>query len=86
MGRQDVFHMIKASTGDYKKFIRRSDEDVLVLAHTHRWDLRKYKNKKGNQVIYANTGCWTSNSEEVRGSINITTTFSQSFKKLELCL
>lgn len=58
--------MIKASTGDYKKFIKRSDEDVLVLAHTHRWDLKKYKNNRGNRVVYANTGCWTSNCEEVR--------------------
>lgn len=66
VGKQDVFHMIKAATGDYKKFIRRSDEDVVVLAHTHRWDLRKYRNYKGNQVVYANTGCWTCNAEEVR--------------------
>ncbi|XP_067933360.1 uncharacterized protein [Watersipora subatra] len=64
VGRQDVFHMLKAATGDYKKFIRRCDEDVLVLAHTHRWDLKKYKNYRGNQIVYANTGCWTNNTEE----------------------
>ena len=66
VGKQDVFHMLKASTGDYKKFIKRTDEDVIVLAHTHRWDLRKYRNYRGNQVIYANTGCWTNKCEEVR--------------------
>lgn len=58
--------MLKASTGDYKKFIKRTDEDVIVLAHTHRWDLKKYRNYRGNQVIYANTGCWTNKCEEVR--------------------
>lgn len=65
VGKRDVFHMIKAATGDYKKFIKRSGEDVVVLAHTHRWDLRRYRNYKGNSIIYANTGCWTNNSSEV---------------------
>ena len=60
--------MIKASTGNYKRFIKRADEDVIVLAHTHIWDLRHYKNHRGNTVLYANTGCWTKHSEEVSRS------------------
>jgi len=60
-----VFHMLKAATGDYKRFLKRSYEEVVVLAHTHIWDLRKYRNIDGNTVVYANTGCWTNKAEEV---------------------
>lgn len=57
--------MIKAATGDYRKFVQQMEEDVVIMGHTHKAEIRKYRNYQGNQVIYANTGCWTAHGKEV---------------------
>lgn len=57
--------MLKAATGDYRKFVKRMEEDVVIMGHTHQADIWKYRNYLDNQVIYANTGSWTAQEKEV---------------------
>ncbi|XP_013394210.1 uncharacterized protein LOC106161730 [Lingula anatina] len=63
-GDDIVFHMVKAAMGNYDKLLYACAEDVVVLAHTHRWVLEKIDSFTKNDLIYANTGAWTKCAKE----------------------